>query len=79
MSGPAKLDDVDDYDGYSTAGCPGLVHIDGTSITGLGAYNASVTVALIGLNAVAEAKLITVTVTGPGGSVVVSGYRVNYP
>jgi len=74
-----NFDDVDDYNGYSTAGCPGLVRVDGTPIAGLGAYDASVTVALTGLNGVAEAKLITVTVTGPGGSVVASGYRINYP
>jgi hypothetical protein len=35
---------------------------------------------LSALNGVAEAKLITVTVDGPGGiSARVSGYRVNYP
>lgn len=74
------FNDVDDYNGYSTAACPGYVKIDGTPVPGLGAYNASVTVAAPGLSGVGEAKLITVTVTGPGGvTATFAGYRVNYP
>jgi MSHA pilin protein MshD len=76
----ADFDDADDYNGYSTAACPGLVRIDGTPIAGLGAYNASVTVAVSPLNGVAEAKLISVTIAGPGGfTLTLAGYRVNYP
>ena len=76
------FNDVLDYNGYSTAG--GMVGIDGVAIPGLGAYNVSpaISVTTPGLNGVAEAYLITVsvTVTGPGATVVtVSGYRVNYP
>ena len=75
----SNFDDVDDYNGYTTGG-GGIKAIDGTLVAGLGAYNVSVTVATPGLNAVAEAKLITVTVTGPGGvSITLTGYRVNFP
>lgn len=74
------FNDVDDYNGYTTAACPGLVRIDGSSIPGMSAYNATVAVSLTGLNGVAEAKLITVTVTGPAGvTITLDGYRVNYP
>ena len=76
----SNFDDVDDYNTYTTGG-GGIKAIDGTLVAGLGAYNvSSVTVATPGLNAVAEAKLITVTVTGPGGvSITLTGYRVNFP
>jgi MSHA pilin protein MshD len=74
------FDDVLDYNGYTTAG--GMVGINGVAIPGLGAYNVAppIIVATPGLNGVAEAMLITVSVTGPNNLVVtVSGYRVNYP
>ena len=81
-TGPNRQDfnDVQDYDGYATAG--GMVGVDGVLIPGLGAYNVSPPIAVTtpGLNGVAEAKLIVVSVTGPNSVVVtLSGYRVNYP
>lgn len=74
----ADFNDVDDYAGYSTAG--GIVDINGVPVTGLLAYNvSSVTVTPTSLNGVAEAKLITVTVTGPNGySIALDGWRLRY-
>jgi MSHA pilin protein MshD len=73
------FNDVLDYNGYSTTG--GMVGMDGTLIAGLGAYNvAGIVVNTPGLNGVAEAHRIVVTVSGPGGfSLSLEGYRVNYP
>lgn len=69
------FDDVDDYAGYTSTG---IETIDGTPIGALASYNVSVSVAVSGLGGVAEAKLITVTVTGGGESIALSGYRTNY-
>lgn len=80
-----NFDDVDDYIGYSTAG--GMRDIQGNLVSGLGAYNvANVAVTVVPLNdvggtltPVAEAKRVTVTVTGPAGvSISLDGYRVRY-
>src|SRR5260221_3761251 len=81
-TGPNRQDrnDGDDYNLYTTAG--GMVGVDAGLIHGLGAYNVfpAIAVTTPGLNGVAEAKVIVVSVTGPNGVVViVSGYRVNYP
>ena len=81
----ANFDDVDDYNGYTTGG-GGMRDIQGNLIPGLGAYNASVTVAVAPLNesggvlaAVNEAKRVTVTVTGPQGfTITLDGYRTRY-
>jgi MSHA pilin protein MshD len=88
-SGAARMDfnDVSDYHNYSTAG--GMRDIENNLIAGLGAYNvASVTVATVTLSAtgpapavpdVAEAKRVTVRVTGPQNfDVTLDGYRLNY-
>jgi hypothetical protein len=57
-----------------------MIAIDGTLVGGLNAYNVTVAVATPGLNGVGEARLITVSVTGPGGAALtLTGYRVNYP
>lgn len=73
----ANYDDVDDYNGYSTAG--GIVDINGAAVPGLSAYNVSVAVATTALSGVAEAKRITVTVTGPHGfPLSLDGCRVRY-
>lgn len=69
------FDDVDDYASYTSTG---IETIDGTPIGALADYNVSVAVAASDLNGVAEAKLITVTVTGRGESIALSGYRTNY-
>ena len=81
----ASFDDVDDYAGYSTAG--GMKDIQNVLIAGLGAYNVTgITVATVVLNdsggvltPVSEAKLVTVTVTGPAGfAISLDGYRLKY-
>ena len=73
-----QFDDVSDYAGYTTTG---IVDISGTAISGLSGYNiSSVTVvnAALGNIASTDAKLITVTVTAPGGEVIsLSAYRTN--
>jgi MSHA pilin protein MshD len=73
----ANYDDVDDYNGYTSTG---YKDINDTAVLSLAAFNVSIVVTTPGLNGVATAKLITVTVTGPGNvSIVLSGYRVQYP
>ncbi len=73
-----QFDDVSDYAGYTTTG---IVDISGTAISGLSGYNiSSVTVvnAALGNIASTDAKLITVTVTAPGGEAIsMSAYRTN--
>lgn len=75
----AQFDDVDQYNGYSTTG--GIKDVLGNTVAGLSAYNVSPAVTVAGstdLTGVA-AKKITVTVTGPGNTVVtLSGYRSAY-
>lgn len=75
----AQFDDVSDYSGYQTT--TGIVDISGTAIGGLSGYNISaVTVANAALGSVgsSDAKLITVTVTAPGGEAIsLSAYRAN--
>jgi MSHA pilin protein MshD len=72
------FNDVLDYNGYATAG--GMVAIDGSAIAGLNSYNVAVQVATPGLNGVAEARLIAVTVTGPDNFTLrIEGYKVNFP
>jgi len=74
----AQFDDVSDYAGYTTTG---IVDISGTAIGGLSGYNiSSVTVvnAALGNIPSSDAKLITVTVTAPGGEAIsLSAYRTN--
>ena len=73
------FDDISDYNGFTTSG---IFPIDGTTaIPGLTAYTLDVTIVGSALNAIpaADARLITVTVTGPDGvPVAMSGYRTNY-
>lgn len=80
----ALFDDIGDYEGFATTG---IYPVDGGSvIAGLEAYNVSVTVANdggLGAGASqvpsAEARLITVTVTGPAATTItLNGYRTNY-
>ncbi|APW46190.1 type IV pilus modification PilV family protein [Rhodoferax antarcticus] len=70
-------DDVKDYAGYSTTS--GIVDLVGDAIPGLALYNiAGVTVGdSTDLTGVA-AKKITVSVSGPAGTISLSGYRANY-
>jgi MSHA pilin protein MshD len=83
VSGPETgnarpFDNVNDYHGYAMTG---ITDLTGAAITGLGAYSAAVTVvpAALGSVAAGAALLITVNVTGPGGTnVSLSGYRTRY-
>jgi MSHA pilin protein MshD len=76
-------DNVNDYDGYDTAGeaPPGVKDVTGTPIAGLAAFAAAVRVvpaALPGVPA-GEALLITVTVNGPGNVTVrIDAYRTRH-
>lgn len=77
----ALFDDVGDYDGFATAG---VYSIEGGAVPALSAYGVSVSVSAAALGSAsltvpaADARLITVTVTYPGGSVSVSSYRTSY-
>lgn len=80
-------DNVNDYSNLA-AGAPASV--DGTAIGGLGAYSVSVAVAAADLvassgtvtandaNTRPRSLRVTVTVTGPGTTVVLDGYRTRY-
>lgn len=75
----AFFDTVSDYNGFTTAG---IFTLDGFAIPALANYNVtSVTVVGTALDAItaANAALITVTVTGPGGeAITLAAYRTNY-
>jgi MSHA pilin protein MshD len=74
----ALFDDVSQYNGYSTTG--GIKDLQGNPIASLAAYNVSPAVLVAtttDLNTV-TAKKITVSITGPGGTIVLSGYRSQY-
>lgn len=74
-SSRAQFDDIGDYAGYTTTG--GMKDMAGNVIAGLEAYNVSaVTVSAVTLSGFA-ARQITVTVSGPGGSLSLTGYRTN--
>jgi len=73
----SQFDDVSDYAGYTTT--TGIVDMMGASVAGLGSYNiSSVTVASSTDLTGVTAKKITVSVTGPGVAISLSGYRSNY-
>jgi len=73
------FDDLSDYSGYTSVG---IFTVDGVAIPALANYNVtSVTVVANALGAIgaANAKLITVTVTGPDRQAIsLSAYRTNY-
>lgn len=77
----ALFDDVGDYDGFASTG----VHsIDGVAVAALSGYDVSVAVAAAAFGSASstvpasDARLITVTVRYPGGSVSLSSYRAAY-
>jgi len=73
----APWDNICDYNGYTTT--TGVVDILGVAPAGLGSYNISaVTVASSTDLTGVTAKKITVSVTGPGVAISLSGYRSNY-
>ena len=69
-----QYDCISDYSGYNTAG--GIVDESGTAVAALAAYNFSPPVA-VGAATLGSltAKKVTVSVTGPGGTISLSGYR----
>ena len=74
----AEFDDVSDYAGYSTSA--GVVDVLGAPVAGLSAYNISPPVsvgATTDLGGVSALR-IRVSVTGPAGTISLSGYRGNY-
>ncbi len=73
------FDNVNDYNGFAMAG--GILDITETAIAGLGAYSATIGVGgiIFGGIPVADAQLITVTVTGPNTiTVVLNGIRTRH-
>ncbi len=73
----ALFDDVADYNGYTTVA--GMVDAQGTAIAALASYNASPAVAVLAVanwNGI-PALRVTVSITGPGGTVSLVGYRSN--
>jgi len=75
-----QFDNVNDYNGFAMNA--GITDITGVAVPGLGAYTANVTVqvaALGNIPAAGNALRITVTVNGPGGTVVtLEGWRTRY-
>lgn len=78
-----QFDNVSDYHGFSMLA--GIQDITNTTIGGLGAYSATISVAQIALASGAdlipatESLRISVTVTGPGGvTATLEGYRTRY-
>jgi MSHA pilin protein MshD len=71
------FDDVDQYAGYNTT--TGIVDVLGVAVPSLSSYNISpavtVTTTTLGTQTL---KKVTVSVTGPGGTISLSGYRGNY-
>ncbi len=76
------FDCVDDYNGYTTT--TGVVDGQGTAVPSLSQYNvrtqagtAGVVVAQVTVNG-SVLRQVTVTVTGPGGDITLTGHRGNY-
>lgn len=72
------FDDVGDYAGYSTSA--GIVDQSGASVTGLALYNFNPPVRIVlstELSGIPAFK-VTVFVTGPLGTISLSGYRGSY-
>jgi MSHA pilin protein MshD len=78
-----RFDSVQDYDCFPHAGGPpvtGITTINGAAIPGLAAYSVRVAVADTALQTVpaADSRRITVTVTGPGTTVELQGFKLNF-
>jgi MSHA pilin protein MshD len=73
-----NYNDVDDFNNFNQTG---IFQIDGaTAVNGLGSYTLQVSVAGAALGGItaANAKQITVTVTGGGQTISLTGFRTNY-
>jgi len=86
-AGRTLYDDVDDYSCFDGSTDSKKIHGDSTlgstSISSLTAYRATVVVdatasAVLGTIAAGQVKKITVSVTGSGQTIQLSGYRTNY-
>lgn len=75
-----SFDDVDDYNMTGAFSWTGIRDLANTPVAGLENYTVTVTVAASALSgiAAANAKKITVAVTGGGETVTLSGYRTQY-
>ena len=74
-----QFDNVSDYNGFAMLA--GVRDITNTLVAGLDAYSVTITVRPTGLGgiAAADALVIRITVTGPGGvSTTLDGYRTRY-
>ena len=74
---------VRDYNGFPNDATTGIYSVNGTTIAGLGNYNASVSVANAALGGISlasgSAVLITVTVKDPqNNTITIDGYRTAY-
>ena len=74
-------DNVSDYNSFAMS--PGIQDITNTTISGLGAYSATVTITQVGtafgLADNTDALKISILVTGPAGvSITLEGYRARY-
>ena len=74
----AEFDDVGDYADYSTS--DGVVDVLGAPVASLSAYNISPPVRVAPTSDLSgvSAQKITVSVTGPAGTISLSGYRGSY-
>jgi MSHA pilin protein MshD len=70
-----SFDSIQDYAGYSTVGVQAF---SGGAIPELAGYQVAVTVGPATAVNGATARLVTVTVTGPGGAFALQGYRASY-
>lgn len=71
----AQFDDIGDYADYGTHA--GIVDASGAPVPGLSGYNISPPVSVVSTADLpgVTAKKISVSTTGPGGTVTLSGYR----
>lgn len=75
-----SFDNVFNYNGYSTT--TGIQNMDTTAVAGLTSYNVTPAVQVVAITAgelgavpAASAVRVTVSVTGPGGRIDLTGYR----
>jgi MSHA pilin protein MshD len=73
----SQFDDVSDYAGYTTTG--GIVDVLGSVVPGLSNYNIAPAVSVAPVTISGATLLqVTVSVTGPQGTISLTGYRGHY-